>query len=174
MIPVAILVLFKIDQIIENKYNEGWNLIFIGFMFLITAMILFITEKLSIKTRKITLFAAIIIGIAQAIAILPGISRSGATISTGILLGINREKAAKFSFLMVVPLIFGKIIKDLLDGAVLINESQYETLLGGFLAAFITGFYACKWMISLVKQAKLKYFSIYCFLVGLFAILSQV
>ena len=97
MIPVAILVLFNIDQNIEDKYNEGWGLIFIGLMFLITAMILFFTEKISIKTKNITYIAALIIGMAQAIAILPGISRSGLTICCALLLGATKKEASTFS-----------------------------------------------------------------------------
>ena len=171
MIP-AVFIGMIFSEKIELFFSQQISLV--GSMLIITAGLLLIADNPKNKEKDVSFATSLIIGLSQAIAILPGISRSGATISTGILLGINREKAAKFSFLMVVPLIFGKIIKDLLDGAVLINESQYETLLGGFLAAFITGFYACKWMISLVKQAKLKYFSLYCFLVGVFAILSQV
>jgi undecaprenyl-diphosphatase len=111
---------------------------------------------------------AIIVGIAQAIAILPGISRSGATNSTSVLLGIDREKAARFSFLMVVPLILGKMAKDAGD---INNETMNLTaLLFGFIAAFLTGLVACVWMIKLVKKSKLTYFSIYCFVVGIAAI----
>ena len=112
---------------------------------------------------------AFIIGVAQAIAILPGISRSGATISTSVILGVDREKAARFSFLMVLPLIIGKMLLDV--------KTIYETggnrmdisifvLVIGFIAAFISGLFACRWMITLVKRAKLKYFAYYCFAVG--------
>jgi undecaprenyl-diphosphatase len=113
----------------------------------------------------------LIIGIAQAIAILPGISRSGATISTSVLLGIDREKAARFSFLMVVPLIFGKMAKDILSGEIATESASFIPLIFGFIAAFLTGLIACKWMISLVKKSQLKYFSYYCFSIGLIAIL---
>ena len=114
-----------------------------------------------------------IIGISQAIAILPGISRSGATISTSVLLGIDRERAARFSFLMVVPLIFGKIAKDLLSGDLSYSDGQLVPILAGFVAAFLTGLVACTWMIQLVKSSKLSYFSIYCFIVGALAISYQ-
>ena len=116
---------------------------------------------------------SIIIGISQAIAILPGISRSGATISTSVLLGIDREKAARFSFLMVVPLIFGKIAKDLLgakDGEPLGAAGQEVALAVGFVAAFVTGLVACTWMIRLVKGSKLSYFSIYCLVMAVLCI----
>ena len=110
------------------------------------------------------------IGISQAIAILPGVSRSGATISSAVLLGIDRTKAAKFSFLMVVPLIFGKIGKDVVSGTINYDSGQFLPLTVGFIAAFVSGLYACKWMIALVKKSKLSYFSIYCFTVGIIAI----
>ncbi|MEM7656452.1 MAG: undecaprenyl-diphosphate phosphatase [Bacteroidota bacterium] len=106
----------------------------------------------------------------QAIAILPGISRSGATISTSVLLGIDRSRAARFSFLMVVPLILGKMAKDLLGGDVVIGGENFLNLAAGFIAAFVTGWVACKIMIALVKAAKLWYFSVYCFIVGAIAI----
>ena len=101
---------------------------------------------------------------------LPGISRSGATISTSVLLGNDKSKAARFSFLMVIPLIFGKIIKDLLGGELFIETIDITSLTLGFIAAFISGLIACTWMIKLVRQSKLTYFSIYCIIVGLIAI----
>ena len=171
MIPVAILVLFKIDQTIENKYNEGWNLIFIGFMFLITATILFITEKLSIKTKKITLFAAIIIGIAQAIAILPGISRSGETICTALLLGATKKEASTFSFLICLPIILGKSIKDLFDLDIMQSAEFNFPIIIAFIITFIVGLFCCQWMIKIVDQSKLKYFGMYCFFISMSAFL---
>ena len=101
---------------------------------------------------------------------LPGISRSGATISTSVLLGNDKSKAARFSFLMVVPLIFGKIAKDMVDGELFSESIDYISLSLGFIAAFISGLIACTWMIKLVRQSKLTYFSIYCVVVGLTAI----
>lgn len=101
---------------------------------------------------------------------LPGISRSGATISSAVLLGIDRTKAARFSFLMVVPLIFGKVAKDLIGGEISFESSQIGVLSVGFIAAFISGLFACTWMISLVKKSKLSYFSLYCAIVGIIAI----
>jgi undecaprenyl-diphosphatase len=112
---------------------------------------------------------AIIIGIAQAIAILPGISRSGATIGTSVLLGIDRGKAARFSFLMVVPLILGKMAKDVLDGD--FNDTPNLLPLSvGFVAAFVTGFFACTWMIKLVRNSQLSYFAVYCFVIAAIAL----
>jgi undecaprenyl-diphosphatase len=104
-------------------------------------------------------------GLAQAVAILPGISRSGATISTAVLLGVDREKSARFSFLMVVPLILGKMAKDLLDGD-FVGSASLPELGVGFVAAFFTGIAACVWMIKLVKKAELKWFAYYCFSVA--------
>jgi undecaprenyl-diphosphatase len=101
---------------------------------------------------------------------LPGISRSGATISTSVLLGVDRTRAARFSFLMVVPLIFGKVAKDLMGGEISFSSSEIVPLSVGFLAAFISGLLACTWMIALVKRSKLSYFAIYCAIVGLIAI----
>ena len=109
-------------------------------------------------------------GKSQAIAMLPGISRSGATISTSVLLGVDKTKAARFSFLMVVPLIFGKIGKDMLSGDLNFESSQSVAMGAGFVAAFLAGLVACTWMIQLVKKSKLSYFAIYCLVVGLLAI----
>jgi undecaprenyl-diphosphatase len=112
----------------------------------------------------------LVIGLSQAIAMLPGISRSGATISTSVLLGNDKTKAARFSFLMVVPLIFGKISIDVLSGDLSYESTNFSLLSVGFLAAFISGLFACTWMIKLVKSSKLSYFAIYCIVVGFIAI----
>jgi undecaprenyl-diphosphatase len=140
-------------------------------MLIITGLLLFIADKAKNTTKSVNFSQSLLIGIAQAIAILPGISRSGATISTSVLLGIDREKAARFSFLMVVPLIFGKMAKDILGGEIAAESASLIPLIAGFVAAFITGLIACKWMISLVKKSQLKYFSYYCFTIGIIAIL---
>ena len=153
----------------ESLFNN--QISFVGIMLILTGAILFLADKAKTTNKKVSFFDAIIIGLSQAIAIIPGISRSGATISTAVLLGVDKEKAAKFSFLMVVPLIIGKILKDLLDGGDLFVQSSVLELSAGFFAAFITGIFACKWMIKIVKNSKLKYFSIYCFVVGLSAII---
>ena len=113
---------------------------------------------------------------AQAIAILPGISRSGSTIATSVLLGIDREKAAKFSFLMVLPIILGKAIldaKDIISGEALGAEVSTLSLLLGLSAAFFSGILACNWMITLVKRAKLRYFSYYCFAIAVIVVITQ-
>ena len=167
MIPAVVVGLFFEDQL-EALFNG--NIILVGFMLIVTGLLLFLAGKAKSTGKGISWKDALIIGVSQAIAMLPGISRSGATISTSVLLGNDRTKAARFSFLMVVPLIFGKIAKDLLSGDITMDSSASIPLLVGFVAAFITGLVACTWMISLVKKAKLHYFSYYCFAVGIIAI----
>ena len=167
MIPAVIVGLFFEEQL-EQLF--GGNIMLVGCMLLVTAVLLFLADKAKSTNKEVSFKNALIIGISQAIAMLPGISRSGATISTSVLLGNDKTKAARFSFLMVVPLIFGKIAKDLVGGD-LSFESQNITALGaGFVAAFISGLFACTWMIALVKKSKLSYFAIYCVIVGLIAI----
>jgi undecaprenyl-diphosphatase len=166
MIPAAIVGLF-FDDFIAQFFNQ--NLLLIGFMLLVTAALLLFADRAKNTNRSVGFMDAIIVGLAQAVATLPGISRSGATIATSVLLGIDRAKAARFSFLMVVPLIFGKMAKDILDGT-FTNNTQALPLIGGFIAALITGYFACTWMIALVKKSKLSYFSWYCLVVGLIAI----
>ena len=168
MIPAALVGVF-FDDIIESFFDGATLLV--GSMLLITGGLLFLADKTKNTTKEVRFFHSIIIGVAQAIAILPGISRSGATIGTSVLLGIDREKAARFSFLMVVPLIFGKIAKDVLSDKFIVEGLDITALSIGFVAAFITGLVACTWMISLVKRSKLVYFSFYCFVVGTAAII---
>ena len=167
MIPAAIVGVF-FDDIIENFFSG--QILLVGCMLIVTGLILFVADRAKKTDKKVGFGAAVIIGIAQAIAILPGISRSGATIGTSVLLGIDRTRAARFSFLMVVPLIFGKIAKDMVDGELFSETIDYTSLSLGFFAAFISGLIACTWMIQLVRQSKLTYFSIYCIIVGLTAI----
>ena len=167
MIPAAIVgIMF--DDLIESLFAA--NLVLVGSMLIITAILLYFADKAKKTDKGISFPTAFIIGLAQAVAILPGISRSGATISTSVLLGIDRSEAARFSFLMVVPLILGKIAKDVLDGGLIMTSDMAMHLSAGFLASFISGIIACLWMIKLVKKAKLSYFSLYCLVVGLIAI----
>lgn len=167
MIPAAAIGVLFNDEI-EALFAK--QILLVGAMLVITGLLLFLADKAQ-KTEKPVSFAnAAIIGIAQAIAILPGISRSGATISTSVLLGIDREKAARFSFLMVVPLIFGKMAKDLLDGNIGDASAELLPMSIGAVAAFVAGLLACQWMIALVKRSQLKYFSYYCFVVGIAAV----
>jgi undecaprenyl-diphosphatase len=248
MIPAAFVGLFFEDQI--DAFFTG-NILLVGFMLLVTGLLLLLADKAKVTEKGVTPFNSLIIGISQAIAILPGISRSGATISTSVLLGIDRGKAARFSFLMVVPLILGaatlklkdyvevQALNDLdvetrtdeimaelqkeeviteaefgivrsiillkeenwgkMDNGVLkdqytkelnasLNPDAVDAILAndfskvratsinklaliiGFLAAFVSGLFACKWMIALVKRSKLTYFSVYCFVIGIIAI----
>ena len=166
MIPAA-MVGILLDEQIESLFDK--QIVLVGFMLLVTGVLLLLADRAKNTSKSVSYLNALIIGIAQAIAILPGISRSGATISTSVLLGIDRAKAARFSFLMVVPLIFGKMAKDILDsfgGEENFASADFLSLGVGFVAAFVTGMLACTWMIKLVKSSKLYYFSIYCFIVA--------
>jgi undecaprenyl-diphosphatase len=171
MIPAALVgILF--DEEIEAFF--GGKVLLVGAMLLLTAVLLILADKAKSTEKKVGIKEAVIIGISQAIAIMPGISRSGATISTSVLLGVDREKAARFSFLMVVPLIMGKIAKDILDGAFDTVDGSMLNYGVGFVAAFVTGILACTWMIKLVKKSKLKYFAYYCLIVGILAIVYSI
>lgn len=167
MIPAAI-----IGYSFESEFAELFsnNIKLVGFMLILTALLLYLADNAKDTNKKVSFKNAFIIGISQAIAMLPGISRSGATISTSVLLGNDKTKAARFSFLMVVPLIFGKIAKDILSGDLTYNSENFTSLSIGFTTAFVAGLFACTWMISLVKKSKLSYFAIYCAVVGIIAI----
>lgn len=167
MIPAAFVGVF-LEEEIESLF--GGHLLLVGSMLLITAVLLLLADRAKTTQKKVSFADAFIVGLAQAIAILPGISRSGATISTSVMLKIDRTRAARFSFLMVVPLILGAMAKDLMSGSISYDTSQLFPLTVGFIAAFITGVLACTWMISLVKKARLSWFAIYCFIVGAIAI----
>lgn len=167
MIPAVIVGLLFEEQL---EAFFGGKILLVGAMLLVTALLLLLADKAKNTDKKVSFTNAIIIGISQAIAMLPGISRSGATISTSVLLGVDRTKAARFSFLMVVPLIIGKVAKDLMSGDINFSSAEIVPLSVGFLAAFISGLLACTWMISLVKKSKLSYFAIYCAIVGAIAI----
>jgi undecaprenyl-diphosphatase len=170
MLPAVIIGLL-FEEELESFF--GGSIAFVGAMLIITAVLLWLADRSKNTGKPVTIKDSIIIGVAQAVAMLPGISRSGATISTSVLLGNDKTKAARFSFLMVVPLIFGKIAKDLLSGEISTHNTHLGVMGVGFLAAFISGLIACTWMISLVKKSKLRYFSIYCVLIGLIAIISS-
>ncbi len=167
MIPAVLVGLFFEEQL-EQLF--GGNILLVGCMLIVTAILLFLADKAKDSSKKVSFKNAFIIGVSQAIAMLPGISRSGATISTSVLLGNDKTKAARFSFLMVVPLIFGKIAKDVLNGDLTYESHNFTALSVGFIAAFIAGLFACTWMIALVKKSKLSYFAVYCVIVGLIAI----
>ncbi len=172
MIPVLIVGFFFADEV--ESFFTG-NVVFVGSMLLVTALLLTLTYIPKRTRRKINFLDALIIGIAQAAAVLPGISRSGATISTGLILGNKKEIVARFSFLMVLIPIIGANMRDLLSSD-LSSKSDVTALplIIGFLAAFISGLLACRWMINIVKKGKLLYFAIYCFLVGITAVIVGV
>lgn len=167
MLPAAFVGLFFEDEL-EQLF--GGQILLVGCMLIVTAALLFLADRAKNTSKNVSFANAFVIGIAQAIAILPGISRSGATISTSVLLGNDKTKAARFSFLMVVPLIFGKIAKDLLSGDISYTSANLGSLGIGFIAAFLSGLVACTWMIALVKRSKLSYFALYCIIVGGIAI----
>ena len=167
MIP-AVIVGLAFDDLIASLFNQ--RLVLVGTMLLITAVLLILADYAKETLKKVKYFSAFIIGISQAIAIMPGISRSGATISTSVLLGIDRYRASRFSFLMVVPLILGKMAQDILGGEIQWDAS-FLPLLVGFVVTFIVGIVACRWMLVLVQRAQLKYFAIYCVIIGALAIL---
>ena len=173
MIPVM-LVGFLLKDKVEEVFGSG--LLIVGIMLLVTAALL--TFSYFAKPRQkenISPVHAFIIGIAQACAVMPGLSRSGSTIATGLLLGNKKEKLAQFSFLMVIPPILGEALLDIKD----MFEIGFSEAMGGlsplaaivgFLSAFIFGCIACKWMIDIVKKGKLVWFAVYCAVIGILAI----
>lgn len=169
MIPIGIVGLFFKDKV-EEIFGSG--LFIVGLMLLVTATLLAFSYYAKPRTREhISMKDAFIIGLAQAFAVLPGLSRSGSTIATGLLLGDKKEKLAQFSFLMVIPPILGEALLDgmkIVKGAAEASaDVSLTALIVGFLSAFVFGCLACKWMIDIVKKGKLIYFAIYCALVGL-------
>lgn len=173
LVPVMIVGLFFKDEI--ESFFTG-NLLLVGAMLLITALLLYISQLPRSNSGDVSFFGSFIIGVAQAVAILPGISRSGATIATGLMLGFDREKVTRFSFLMVLIPILGASLLELKDYIEEVESTPaiaVETLIIGFMASFVSGYIACSWMISLVKKGKLKYFAIYCAIVGLIAIIAS-
>ena len=173
MVPI-IIVGFLWEHEIEKFFNG--RIMMVGFMLIITAFILFLTKYAKADGKNVSLFQSLIIGLAQAIAILPGISRSGATIGTALMLGVDKSKATRFSFLMVLfPIIGITIMKTVeLTNAPSQPIDNLLPLVVGFLAAFFSGLAACTWMIKIVKKGKLIYFAIYCLILGLIAISYKV
>ena len=171
MIPIGIVGLFFKDTV-EEIFGSG--LLIVGCMLLLTATLLTFSYYAKPRQKEnISLKDAFIIGLAQACAVMPGLSRSGTTIATGLLLGNNKEKLAQFSFLMVIPPILGEALLDILKalkGEEVAGDIPTISLVVGFLAAFISGCLACKWMINIVKKGKLIYFAIYCAIAGLVTI----
>ena len=171
MIP-AVIIGLAFEEQIESLFSQKIGMV--GMFLIFTGFILFLADKAKSTIKNVGIKEALLIGIAQAVAILPGISRSGVTISTSVLLKIDREEAAKFSFLMVVPLILGKVAKDIGSGDLSFDNVKLLPMFFGFTASFLTGILACRLMIRLVQKSKLKYFSYYCVAIGLMAILVSV
>ena len=171
MIPAVIIGLIFEDFIASLFVGK---IALVGVMLMITALLLFLSDQVNENNKELNYSNTFYIGVIQAIAILPGISRSGATIALAVLLKIDRNKAARFSFLMVIPLILGSMAKSVIDGDLSQDSTALLPLLVGFVSAFITGVFACRWMVTLVKKSQLKYFSFYCFTVGALAILFSV
>lgn len=167
MIPIGIVGVFFKDYV-EDIFGSG--LLIVGSCLLLTALLLIFSYYARPRQKEnISMKDAFIIGLAQAIAVLPGLSRSGSTIATGLLLGNKKESLAQFSFLMVIPPILGEALLDVLKAAkgdAVVGDIGLLPLVVGFLAAFISGCFACKWMINIVKRGKLIYFGIYCAIVG--------
>jgi len=173
MIPVLLIGIF-LESWVESFFTG--NILFVGFMLLITAFLLALTHFVKIRNtdKPITYRSAVIIGVVQAIATLPGISRSGSTIATGMLLGIDKKLVAPFSFLMVlVPIIGANLLKIMQLHETTVTTAiptHWLPLAIGFIAAFFSGLLACTWMINLVKKGKLIWFAVYCLIIGAVAI----
>lgn len=173
MIPVFIVGMFFKDQV-EAFFGHG--LLLVGICLCITALLLwlseFLTKRMNQTGHEVTYRDAIIIGCAQAVAVLPGLSRSGTTIATGLLCGVKKESVAQFSFLMVLIPILGEAFLDLLKliGGEMTTTIGWLPLVVGFAAAFLTGCFACRFMLDIVRRQKLIYFAIYCLCAGIFAI----
>ena len=174
MIPVFIIGMFFKDEV-EEFFGNGLTLV--GICLIVTAILLYLSEwlqkRLNRPTHEVTWRDAFIIGCAQAVAVLPGLSRSGTTIATGLLCGVKKESVAQFSFLMVLIPILGEAFLSLLD----LVKGEVNSTLGwlpltvGFVAAFVSGCFACRFMIDIVRRQRLVYFAVYCLAVGLFAII---
>ncbi len=170
MLPVLVVGLLFKDQV-EGFF--GGQVLLVGIMLWVTGGLLTLTYYAKGAGGSVTYPKALIIGVAQAIAIMPGISRSGSTIATALLLGVEKSRAAKFSFLMVLGPIIGASLlelKDYAEAPAVANAISTTPLIAGFIAAFASGLLACQWMIAIVKRGKLIYFAIYCFIVGAIAV----
>ncbi|MBQ6043941.1 MAG: undecaprenyl-diphosphate phosphatase [Bacteroidales bacterium] len=178
MIPVFVVGMFFKDKV-ESLFS---SLLVVGLALIVTAMLLLFSDIVSYRRKSaaalsdkyrngIGWWQAFVVGIGQAFAVIPGLSRSGTTISTGLLCGVRREAVAQFSFLMVLVPILGEAFLDVVGGDMAASSVGMLPLLVGFLAAFVSGLFACKVMIALVKKARLRWFALYCALVGLAVII---
>ncbi len=164
MIP-AVFIGLLFEDAIDALFSS--NIILVSSMLLLTGVWLLLADRRHGEGRPMIKGDAVLIGLAQAIAVLPGISRSGATIGSALFLKNRREEAARFSFLMVIPLILGKVFLDLIQGDYSHTHISKSALIIGFFAALISGYFACKWMIGIVKKARLSYFGWYCLIIGI-------
>lgn len=173
-IPIIIVGLTLKDQL-EALF--GGNLLIVGVMLLVTAVALWTTTRLERRRheeKQLTYWRAFVIGIAQSLAVLPGLSRSGSTISTGLILGLARQEAARFSFLMVLVPIIGINFLEIIGGGFASSALPPSILVVGFLSSFICGTLACNWMLRIVNQGKLIWFALYCLLMGAATIVFSV
>ena len=168
MIPIGIVGVFFKDEVAEIF---GSGLLIVGCMLMLTALLLTFSYYAKPRQKKdISIKDAFIIGLSQACAVLPGLSRSGTTIATGLLLGNDKARMAQFSFLMVIPPILGEALLDVMKivkGENIAGDIPTLSLVVGFVAAFVSGCVACKWMINIVKKGKLIYFAVYCAVIGM-------
>ncbi|BDD09200.1 undecaprenyl-diphosphatase [Fulvitalea axinellae] len=173
MIPIFVVGIFFKDEL-ESIFVG--NILLVGVALLFTGALLMFTHFAKSREREVSYRDSFLIGLSQAVAVIPGISRSGSTIASALLLGVKKEAAARFSFLMVLAPIIGANLLDMLKydpSAEVAGSSGAGVLLAGFVASFLTGWLACTWMINIVKKGKLTYFAIYCFIVGIIAIATS-
>ena len=168
MIPVAI-VGFTLKDFVESLFTA--NMQITGSFLLVTALFLVLGHFVKKRNKEISFGGAFLMGIAQALAVLPGLSRSGSTISTGLVLGYKKEELARFSFLMVIVPIIGANAVELLTAEKVAVDVVAFPLIIAFITAFISGYAACRWMISIVNKGKLGWFALYCLILGLSLIL---
>ncbi len=180
-ILVSMIPVFVVGMFFKNWVTGLFSsLLVVGIALMVTALLLFLSDTLKPRQTEsearngISWWQALVIGCGQALAVIPGLSRSGTTISTGLLCGVKREKVAQFSFLMVLIPILGEAFLDLVGGDITSSSVGLGPLVVGFIAAFVSGLFACKAMIALVKRAKLKWFALYCALVGLTVIICTI
>ena len=172
MIPIGI-VGFALKDYLDAMLNSPYILTIVGAMLLLTAALLaFAYYARPREKEQISYLDAFIIGVAQAVAAMPGLSRSGSTIATGLLLGNKKESMAQFSFLMVLAPILGEMLLNIVKGEVVFASIGVVPMLAGFVAAFAVGCLACKFMIGIVKRGKLIWFALYCAAAGVVSIVS--
>lgn len=170
MIPAGVIGILFTEQI-EALFSSLW---FVGLMLLLTAVLLTFAYYAKPRQKsKISYRDAFLIGCSQAVATMPGLSRSGTTIATGLLLGNDKATVANFSFIMVIPVILGKMILDIASGDMAAMSVPTSALVSGFIAAFVSGALACKFMIEIVKRGRLVWFALYCAIVGAICLIAN-